>query len=560
METDRNQAAQRIFDQLHQQLRAFNEDIPESPERLDAILAVLLRMYADQLAQIDGHVHRTWTEASQALIKAAAPEGHRWPVPAFTVMRCTTTDPLVEADRHTRFFYKEKREGGQTLFFSPLHTERLLAAQVKRLLLQFDSAVLDISPAAGSEQAADFDKMIVASYGRLRRIHIGVDYTGPQSALAGARLFLTGQPEALRQLRWGQWYPGGGDGVYADDSGFCPGGVEPFDSILAETAAIRDWGALRRTDDVLVALRDQFVRLPRTFTDRWQPGPLDPEVADVMVDHSGKEDALQDTNFDDHYYWMRADLSPAGDRSAFLEPLALYFDAMLVVNRNEQTLFKHTGGNRMVDLELPEPVASVLEIVSVTDSNGNHYRPAWQVTEPLEQPAYAMEVHRDRIILWFDFTHQLERPPDALTVIYATTAGTDANAIAADQITDLYESHPGISEAVNLISTGGAIPAMTEEDLVDQASSRLRNRDRALTFEEIANWARHYDPRVLKASCSHAVQRARRGIRRCVRVAVSIDSERFYSDFEQELLRRRLERFLKSRAPVNAQFEVEIRS
>ncbi|MCK4373340.1 MAG: hypothetical protein KAW61_09335, partial [candidate division Zixibacteria bacterium] len=130
MESREPRSAERIFAQMHRELRSFNSEIPESSERLDPILRILMQMYAGQLASIDSKVGHTWDVATTSLIRSLAPECRRWPVPAFTVMRCQPTDPAVEIDPNTRFFFKEKREGGQTLFFSPLRTERILAAEV----------------------------------------------------------------------------------------------------------------------------------------------------------------------------------------------------------------------------------------------------------------------------------------------------------------------------------------------------------------------------------------------------------------------------------------------
>ena len=89
-------------------------------------------------------------------------------------------------------------------------------------------------------------------------------------------------------------------------------------------------------------------------------------------------------------------------------------------------------------------------------------------------------------------------------------------------------------------------------------SARLRNRDRALSFQEIASWTKTFDPRIQGAECENSVERAARGIRKCILVRVRVGAEDFYSDDETSLLTDRLKHFLKSRAPVNTRFRVEI--
>ena len=80
---------------MHRELRAWNPQIPESPERLDPILRILLQLYAHQLSQIDLRIDQVWETATSSLIRSLCPEGVRWPVPAFTVMRCQVTDTAV---------------------------------------------------------------------------------------------------------------------------------------------------------------------------------------------------------------------------------------------------------------------------------------------------------------------------------------------------------------------------------------------------------------------------------------------------------------------------------
>ena len=56
----------------------------------------------------------------------------------------------------------------------------------------------------------------------------------------------------------------------------------------------------------------------------------------------------------------------------------------------------------------------------------------------------------------------------------------------------------------------------------------------------------------------NGVQKSAHGVRRCVVVGVHVAGTDFYSDEEIELLRQRLRSFLKSRATINSQFDVEM--
>lgn len=160
-------------------------------------------------------------------------------------------------------------------------------------------------------------------------------------------------------------------------------------------------------------------------------------------------------------------------------------------------------------------------------------------------------------MFWFDYSSRMDLPPDSVTVTYAVTGGIDANGIDPGEITDLYESHPGIADARNLLTTTGAVPAKSRQEIIDEVTLRLRARDRALSFEEIARWATTFDPRIKKAICSNGIQRTATGIRRCIAVDVSLPGRDFCSDDEVALLESRLAAFLKSRAPVNTQFLVK---
>jgi len=164
-----------IFAEMHRGLRVWNSQIPESAERLDPILRILLQLYAHQLAQIDKRVEQVWNVATSSLIRSLCPECLRWPVPAATVMRCEPRDPVVDVDPHTRFFYKEKREGGQTFYFSPLRRERIITAHVRYLLLAVDDAIVDLSPPAPGAAPVARSRPMMAG-GNTYRFYLAIEH------------------------------------------------------------------------------------------------------------------------------------------------------------------------------------------------------------------------------------------------------------------------------------------------------------------------------------------------------------------------------------------------
>jgi hypothetical protein len=543
---------EKIFLNMHRELRAWNRSVPESPERLDPIMRVLLQLYANQLAQIEKGIDTIWENAANSLIRAVCPESRRWPVPAYTVMRCKPIDPVVDVDPHTRFFYKEKREGGQTFFFSSLRLEKLISAEVKYIFLRAGNSVINLSPMTGKESIPSRRQQVTLPSRDAGKIYIAIDYSGRPAYFSRANIFLKGIPDVLKQLRWAHWYPGSNFGRFYEDCGFCPGLSDDFSQIFKIDDRQIDWGGLRTGMDLFKALEDNFVIIPEKFASTWELGPIDEELAEVLSS-AGQE--FGDTG---KYYWIRIDLPQGGDKLKLQSPFEIYFNCFIAVNKNELTLFKHTGGNRLVEVEIPEDIDNILEIIKVIDSGGREFLPRYMVQIESKQKSYSLEERGNKLVLWFDFSHDIELPPDSITINYSVTAGTSANGIEAGRISELYESHPGVTAAENIVSVTGAIPAKTESQIVGEVSARLRSRDRALSFAEISNWAMTYDPRILRVECRNGVVRGEKGVHRCIVVYVSVKGESFFSQDEMALLERRLTSFLKSRAPVNAHFKVEI--
>jgi hypothetical protein len=477
----------------------------------------------------------------------------RWPVPTFTVMRCEPADPVVDVDPHTKFSYKEKREGGQTFFFSALRNERLISAIIKHIFLRVDDLVIDLSPQLGNALSSTSKPRAAFNAGHRNQIFIAIDHEGVPADFTDAALFLKGIPDVLKQLRWASWFPGTNFGGFYEDSGFCPGLTSSLEKMFTTREHFSEWGGLRTSADLYKPLEDSFVILPEAFTATWELGPPEKKLSGLL-----NSNAIEYPSDSENLYWIRLDLPKGGDKAKLQSPFELYFNCFIAVNKNELTLFKHTGGNRLVEVELPEDIANILEITSVVDSSGREYVARHKLGTNKSKRFYSPEERDGKLVLWLDFSSVLELPPDSVTINYAVTAGVDANGVEAGKIDELYENHPGISSAVNIIPTSGAIPAKTEKQIVTEVATRLRNRDRSLSFSEISNWTMTFDPRIIKAECENGVERAPRGVRRCIVVKTFITETDFYSDDELKLLQTRLGSFLKSRSPVNTHYRVEI--
>ncbi len=539
---------------MHRELRMWNPDIPESKERLDPVLRMLLQLYSSQLARIEKRIDMVWDVATNSLIRMLFPEGKRWPVPAFTVVRCELTDPVVEVDPSTRLIYREKREGGTTFFFSPHRSDRLLGADFRYILLKHEDTLIDIGERSSAGASASFRLPAPLSRQKTQTLYIGVSFEGAPLEFADVLLFMRGELEALRQIRWSYWYPGVASGGFSEAHGFCPGLMTNIADVFDTGEGVtNDWGGLRSSADLFRPLEDRFVAIPSEFAGAWQKGPVSGELGD-MAFRAGIE--LPDN--ESQIYWMRLDLPKGGDRNKLATPIGIFSNCFVATNKNELTLFKHTGGNRLVEVELPEHISRVLEISEVVDSKGKEYRPAYEVRTDKSLRVYSVEEREEKLVLWFDFPSVAEPPPDSITVAYSVTSGVDANGIEAGKINELYESHPGIASCENITPTAGAIPAKTSGQILTEATVRLRSRDRALSFQELSKWAKTFDRRITAAECANSTERTSRGVRRCVALTAEVRGEEFHSDDEIDLLRTRLRDFLKSRSPVNTQFTVEI--
>lgn len=539
-----------IFKQMHMELRRWNPDIAESSERMDPFLKMLLQLFSNQLEKIESEIDNVWDVARNSLIRSLFPDCKRWPVPASTIMQCELTDPVVDVDTNTQFLHRERREGGQTFHFSPHRSEKLVAAEVRHILVKAGDRLLDFGGASPSLEPAETPAVTSLP----DSVYLGISFEGLPNDFKDSTLMLQGRQDALKQLRWAYWYPGDSSGGFTEKAGFCPGITTSIDDVFRlEDDSLPDWGGLRSSSDLFKPLEDSFVILPDDFITDWEKGTAHKELGD-MAFSSG----LELRSDDDGLFWIRIALPEGGNKRALLQPFSASFNCLVAVNKNELTVFKHTGGNTLVELEIPEDIMHLVDIGKVSDSDGNTYVLGHEVRSGEQRHVYSIEERGDKAVLWFDFSSSLEPSPDSLTVSYSVTGGTDANGIEIGQVDELYERHPGIASVKNLISTSGAIPAKTIEQVVAEAVARLRSRDRALTFQEIENWVSTFDPRITDTKCGNSTELTPHGVRRCIAVQVSVRSDDIHSDDEVSLLQARLTRFLKSRSPVNTQYSVEI--
>ncbi len=547
----RARTEQEIFSAMHSELRHEMPDVPESPERLDPIVRTLMKLYAKQLSTIEKRIDKVWDVARNSLIRSLYPEAKRWPVPAYTVIRCQLKDPSTVVDQTTKAIYRDDREGGETLFFTPAGPRALVSTTLRHLLIGSGSTFVDLAVRTSADDAADSRHRM---HTVPNRAYIGLEYDGDLREFRDSLIFLGGELSATQQYRWGRWIPADESGNFNSSAAFIPAEVSSIDRIIGvkESSAL-DWGGMRSTQNLFGTLESRYVIPAPKFLSVWQRKSASEETAAAAFGsgielHESKQGLL----------WIRVDLPEGGDKSGMLHPMPIYTDTYVAFNRNDLSVFCHTAGNVIVELEIPEPIDNIVEISRVRDSSGDEYTSVKHSGVRDHSLSYAVEERDDRLILWFDYSSRIQPPPDSIVVDYKVTAGRAANGISPGKINDLYENHPGIESCTNVIPSAGAIPAKSLEQVVTEATARLRNRDRALSFLEIGNWARAFDPRIRNVSCSNSTQLTDRGVRRCVLVRLRLDMDQMHSRDEIQFLKHRLGEFLKSRAPLNSNFTVEV--
>jgi len=552
MATDRRQKTrteQEIFNSMHSELRHEMPDVPESAERLDPVIRTLMKLYARQLATIEQRIDKVWEVAKNSLIRSLYPEAKRWPVPAFTVIRCQLNDPSATVDQTTKAIYRDDRAGGETLFFTPAGPRTLVDAKLRHLFVGSGGNLVDLLTKRSDDGLDDSP----GSGAVPDSAYIAFEYDGDLREFKDALIYLDGDLKAAQQYRWGTWTPLDANGVFGGEGSFVPAESSSVDRIvgLKDDTAI-DWGGMRTTRDLFGNLEKRYIIPAPEFLSTWQRGAAPEEIAGAAFG-SGIE-LYEAPN---GLLWIKIEFPDGGDKTTMHRPFRAYTNTYVALNRNDQSVFCHSAGNVIVELEIPESIENIVEISTVRDSDGSEYVSAKDANLADSSLCYSVEERNDKLILWFDYSGRIKPPPDSLVVEYKVTAGPLANGIARGKIEDLYENHPGIDTCKNLLPTMGAIPARGVEQVVTEATVRLRNRDRALSFVEIANWARTFDPRILDVTCEKSTQLTDHGVRRCVLVKLKLDDDKMHSTVEVRFLKTRLGEFLKSRAPLNSNFTIE---
>ncbi|MFH2034772.1 MAG: hypothetical protein ABIJ45_00065, partial [Candidatus Zixiibacteriota bacterium] len=318
MSADKSRTQDKIFSDMHRELRAWNREIPESPDRMDPILKILMRLYSSQLASIDQKIEKVWQNAGNSLIRALCPESKRWPVPAHTVMRIEPSDPVVNVDTRTRFFYKDERDNGQTFFFSPLRDEKVISASVKYLYFVSGKSAIDLSPTPIDSTATQSRFQTSVSSAEKTEIYLAVKHDGPASDFTGGFVFLKGNIEALRQIRWASWQAMNSSNRFTADASFCPGMEGTIEDIFYNEKGGIDWGGLRKSGDLFGNLNENFIIIPQKFTKQWAPGKLSSGTIDVL-----SKNHIPSPEYEKNLYWIKIILPSGGDKKAVQSPFEI---------------------------------------------------------------------------------------------------------------------------------------------------------------------------------------------------------------------------------------------
>lgn len=525
-----------IYGEMLKELRFWYPEVPESSDRLDPVIKLLLGSLAHQIEKLSTEIDLTWEKTFKALVRNILVEGQRWPVPAHTVMRCEPTDKVVDIDTSVHFIYKEKKEEGKNFFFTPLFPTKLILSEVRFVLF------------------SDGEEKMSAQLPAEHVLYLGIHSEGKSKDFSNTCLFFDTHPDALGQLRWGRWYLSSKEGYFPKQNSFCPG--EESDNFPWEKPSFREWGGLRQSSDLFGNLFNQFFHFPEGYVSNWERCKIPADIQ-KFVSAGLSEEPASDSQ---EVFWVKILLPQKGDKSFFKNLQSVYFNSFLAINKRELSTFKFTAGNRLVEIELPEEASQILGIDLVVDSNGREYRGRHTLSSSGDAFKYLTEEKDNRIILWFDFSNFSGNIPNSITVHYSVTLGSQANGIERDQIQQLYESHPGIKSATNVTPTEGGIPAKTPEEITGEISSLLRNRGRAVSFEEVEYWTELFDPRIQKAWCENVVQKGPHGARRGTLVNIKVKANEFYSDSELKLLKWRLINFIKARSLINTQIDINIKA
>ncbi|HEX7400805.1 MAG TPA: hypothetical protein VF369_01380, partial [candidate division Zixibacteria bacterium] len=485
----------------------------------------------------------------------------RWPIPAATVMQVDPTDDGVELDPSILFLYKDDKEQ-KNFIFSPTGKPRLLKAELVSVFYYSGQDLLPLIIKADIDKERMEKKPICSreteklssSLSPEHGLYLSIRYNGSAMDFSKVPLFFMADEDTLHQIRWAKWYLSSSEGYFFEENSFCPGIHLQSSTKLFEYSRNFDFlGGVSMGEDLFRELMDGFFYLPTSLLTSWDKCPIPSDLQRFQPTNTQQKQST----LPERLYWIKIRLPEKGNENPWVSLKEVYLNCLVAINRKTSTVFKHTGGNQLLEIELPDECSSILTIDSVTDSNNREYQNRLNLssTSPF---TYNTEERNGRMVFWFDFTDHPGSIPNSLSISYSSTFGSQANGIETGKIDQLWERHPGIRSVTNILPTTGGMPAKSQEELHSQISSLLRNRGRAVSFLEIEHWTNLFDSRITASECKNIVKKGSHGAVRCTQVNVRVNSGEFYSEEELKLFQKRLERFLKERSLINTSVEVNI--
>jgi len=531
---------EQIYSELLKEMKYWFPEVPESSDRLDPVLRLFLGTFAHQVEKLNQKINSTWDQTFRSLARNIFAEGLRRPVPACTVMKVDPADQILELNSSVQFSYQDEKEE-RSLIFSPLSKAKLMKAETALVYYHSEQDLFQLVPKVDNYGRGLFpggSRKLPSELAAEHSLYLGIRYDGPVQDFCDVPIFFHLDEKALAHIRWSKWFFSSADGYFSEESSFCPGVDAQQKPEFSESQEedIFSLSGVCGSADLFGSFGNYFFYLPPFHLDRWQKSRMPHDLQKL-----GPADVVdQQTSRSEKLLWIKIRLPKKADKTLL------------------GTLNKHTAGNELLEIELPEESTSILSIDSVVDSNNRKYQNRLNLLSSKTSFSYVTEERNGHLILWFDFSDHSGPVPSSISVSYSTTLGSQGNGIEAGKIQSLWERHPGIRSVTNILPTSGGMPARTQEELLSEISSLLRNRGRAVSFEEIQAWTTSFDPRIGSAECKNVVRKSSAGAFRCTQVNVRVKGEEFYSDDELKLLKKRLEDFLKARSLINVPIEVNI--
>ena len=546
---------EQIYSELLKEMKYWFPEVPESSDRLDPVLRLFLGTFAHQVEKLNQKINSTWDQTFRSLARNIFAEGLRRPVPACTVMKVDPADPILELDSSVQFSYQDEKEE-RSLIFSPLGKAKLMKAETALVYYHSEQDLFQLVPKVdkdGSDLFPGGSRKLPSELAAEHSLYLAIRYDGSAQDFRDVPIFFHMDEKAVAQIRWSKWFFCQRDGYFFEESSFCPGVDAQQKPEFSENQKedIFSPSGVCKSADLFGSFGNYFFYLPPSYLDRWQRSrvPHDLQKLGPFEEQASASEKL---------LWVKIKLPEKADKTLVGTLKGIYLNCLLSINKKDLTFFKHTAGNELLEIELPEESTSILSIDSVVDSNNRKYQNRLNLLSSKTSFSYVTEERNGHLILWFDFSDHSGPVPSSISVSYSTTLGSQGNGIEAGKIQSLWERHPGIRSVTNILPTSGGMPARTQEELLSEISSLLRNRGRAVSFEEIQAWTTSFDPRIGSAECKNVVRKSSAGAFRCTQVNVRVKGEEFYSDDELKLLKKRLEDFLKARSLINVPIEVNI--